>query len=49
MEQVSLRRKNTQFFYSYHDKEHKFGTGFVVSKIVKQTVMRVEAGTPRHC
>jgi hypothetical protein len=36
-------------FYSCHNKEHKSGTGFVVSKRVEHTVMHFEARTLRLC
>jgi hypothetical protein len=44
-----IEKKECKIFYSCRDKEHKVGTGFVVSKRVQHTVTHFEARAPRLC
>lgn len=44
-----LEKKNYSFYYSCHDSQHQFGTGFVVSKKIRERVIDFLPVNERLC
>jgi len=45
----TIEKKNWIIFYSYDNKEHKLGTGFVIHKKVKHLIMDFQPKSSRMC